>query len=169
MKDFIIQKLFVLLLSLLASSNVFTPLQTPTQKTPSETRIVTKVIDGDTIELDTKERVRYIGMNTPEIATKEKPDQCFAQEAKKKNEELVLNKTVRLEKDISDTDKYKRLLRFVYVTQPDGKELMVNAYLVQEGYAQLMSVPPDISKADQFRSLQTSARNSKKGLWSTCK
>lgn len=137
--------------------------------TPVEMHRVVRIIDGDTIEIENNQRIRYIGINSPEMKAKGKPDQCFAQEAKKKNEELVLNKAVRLEKDISNIDTYNRLLRFVYVQQPNGKELFVNEYLVQEGFAQLMTIPPDISKADIFKKLQASARDDKKGLWGICK
>jgi len=149
--------------------NNLVPKIVPTPPSSDEYRKITKVIDGDTIETDRSERIRYIGINTPEIANKLKPDQCFAQAAKKKNEELVLNKTVRLEKDISETDKYKRLLRFVYITQSDGKEISINQFLIREGYAQLMTIPPDVSKATEFKELQTQARNAQKGLWKVCK
>ena len=169
MKDFILQKIFVLIFSALSVGSNLVPNIAPTPSSPSEYRKITKVIDGDTIETDHFERIRYIGMNTPEIANKDKPDQCFALAAKQKNEELVLNKTVRLEKDVSETDKYKRLLRFVYVTRPNSNEIMVNQYLLQEGYAQLMSIPPDIAKADQFKKLQQEARIAQKGLWKECK
>ena len=76
---------------------------------------VTRVIDGDTIELETGQKVRYIGINTPETVDPRKPAECFGRESSEKNKELVEGKIVELEKDISETDKYQRLLRYVYV------------------------------------------------------
>jgi len=73
-----------------------------------ETGFVTKVIDGDTVVLSSGQTLRYIGMDTPER------EDCFFEEAKRANEELVLGEVVKLEKDVSETDKYKRLLRYVW-------------------------------------------------------
>ncbi|MBI3335237.1 MAG: thermonuclease family protein [Candidatus Portnoybacteria bacterium] len=75
---------------------------------------VARVIDGDTIELENGQRVRYIGIDTPETSDPRKPIQCFGIEAAKKNQELVEGKMVRLEKDVSERDRYARLLRYVY-------------------------------------------------------
>jgi endonuclease YncB( thermonuclease family) len=106
---------------------------TPPPGSPSEpetlqgllTALVSRVIDGDTVELGDGSRVRYIGMDTPETA-----GDCYNREATARNIELVLNRVVQLEKDVSETDQYGRLLRYVYV---DG--VMVNEVLVREGYA----------------------------------
>ena len=121
--------------------------------------IVKRVIDGDTIELSSGERVRYIGIDTPERG------ECFYEQAKKENEKLVLNKQVKLVKDVSQTDKYGRLLRYVYV-----KDLFVNLYLIKNGYAVLATYPPDVSHQQQFLKAQKHARIKKLGLWSknTC-
>ena len=81
--------------------------------TTAEYYKVARVIDGDTIELENGERVRYIGMDTPETVHPSKPVQCFGKAASAENSKLVSGKTVRLEKDVSDTDKYGRLLRYV--------------------------------------------------------
>ncbi|MFH1890325.1 MAG: thermonuclease family protein [Candidatus Kuenenbacteria bacterium] len=125
--------------------------------------IVVKVIDGDTIKLDNGEVVRYIGMDTPETKDPSKPIQCFGQEASKKNEDLVLNKKVTLEKDVSETDRYGRLLRYVYV---DG--IFVNLELVKQGYAYATSYPPDVKHQADFTEAQTYARENNLGLWSAC-
>ena len=123
---------------------------------------VAKVIDGDTIDViinnETK-RVRYIGVNTPER------DRCFYEEAKSFNASLVLNKKVKLEKDVSETDKYGRLLRYVYLD--DGT--MVNEKLVAEGYAQVSTFPPDVKYQDRFLDAQKKAREQNIGLWSRCR
>ena len=85
--------------------------------------VVTKVIDGDTIQIENGQKVRYIGIDTPEL----KGNECYAKQAREKNKELVEGKQVKLQKDISETDKYGRLLRYVYTEQ--GK--FVNNLLVQ--------------------------------------
>lgn len=121
---------------------------------------VVRVIDGDTIILENGKTVRYIGIDTPELRTKKGKPECYAYEAKKKNEALVLGKKVRLEKDVSETDKYGRLLRYVYV---DG--VFVNEYLVKEGYATVLTYPPDVAYANLFLVAQQDARENNRGLW----
>jgi len=123
---------------------------------------VTRVIDGDTIELETGETIRYIGIDTPETVHPTKPVQCLGTEASAKNKELVDGKKVKLEKDVSETDKYGRTLRYVYLD--DGR--MVNDILVREGFASAASYPPDVKYQDQFREAEQSARANKWGLWS---
>ncbi len=125
------------------------------------THRVAKVIDGDTIVLENGEKVRYIGINAPEITKKR---DCFSSEAKKKNESLVLHKEVLLEKDVSERDKYNRLLRYVYLT--DGT--FMNKTLVEEGYAYASSYPPDISRQEELLEAQREAQKNKKGLWGAC-
>ncbi len=133
----------------------------------SETTRVIRVVDGDTIEIEGGKKVRYIGIDTPETVDPRKPVQCFGREASQRNKELVLGKLVRLEKDVSETDAYGRLLRYVYV-DIGGSEVMVNAYLVQEGFAHASSYPPDISHQDAFRLLEREAEKGNKGLWASC-
>lgn len=124
------------------------------------TATVDKVIDGDTITLDTGEKVRYIGIDTPETVDPKRPVGCFGKEASDKNKELVEGKEVKLKKDVSEKDKYGRLLRYVYVN-----DSLINDLLVRDGYAYSYSYPPDIAKQDQFREAQREARESKRGLW----
>ena len=123
-----------------------------------ETFLVKRVIDGDTVELETGAKVRYIGINTTELH-KKIPD-CFAEEAYEENRRLVEGKAVILKKDISETDKYGRLLRYVYV---DG--LFVNDHLVRNGFAYSSSYPPDIANQQIFRESQRYAETNKTGLW----
>src|SRR3989338_7463066 len=96
-------------------------LQSPqlTIETKSEGINVKRVIDGDTIELENGEKVRYIGIDTPETLDPRKPIQCFGKEAAQKNRELVEGKPVWLTKDITDKDKYGRSLRYVYLGDPE--------------------------------------------------
>lgn len=133
------------------------PAQAETQVT------VGRVVDGDTVELSTGEKVRYIGINTPEVVDPRKPVQCFGVEASQANKSLVLGKTVRLEKDVSETDKYGRRLRYVWV-----RETLVNDYLVRQGYARASSYPPDVKYQAQFTQAETEARDNNRGLWSAC-
>lgn len=125
-----------------------------------ETFKVTRVIDGDTIEIEGGDRVRYIGIDAAESG-------CFSNEATAKNKELVDGKEVRLEKDVSETDKYNRLLRYVYVdpSTNSGQVIFVNDYLVRQGYAQIATYPPDVKYQAQFRQAEQEARENNRGLW----
>lgn len=124
---------------------------------------VARVIDGDTIELENGERVRYIGIDTPETVDPRRPVQCFGVESSKKNKELMEGRSVRLEKDITNRDKYNRLLRYVWVG-----DTFVNLELVKQGFAQSYSYPPDIKYQNQFVAAQKEAREAKSGLWGAC-
>lgn len=137
--------------------------ETPISSSVSGTFKVTRVIDGDTIEIEGGEKVRYIGMDTPETVDPRKPVQCFGVEASKKNKELVEGKTVRLEKDSTDRDKYSRLLRYVWVD-----DLFVNLELVKQGFASSYSYPPDIKYQKEFLAAETEAREAERGLWKAC-
>ena len=125
--------------------------------------LVTRVIDGDTIEIEGGNKVRYIGIDSPELVDPRKPVQFFGIEASNKNKELVLNKKVRLEKDVTETDKYGRLLRYVYIGNT-----FINLELVRQGYAYSYSYPPDIKYQDQFVEAQRQAKEQNKGLWGSC-
>jgi len=132
---------------------------------------VIKVIDGDTIEIEGGKKVRYIGIDTPEVHHPKKPVQCYGKIAALKNKELVEGKEVRLEKDVSETDRYGRLLRFVYIDQHEATSsvaLFVNDYLVRQGYARAATFPPDIRYQEQFRAAEKEARENSRGLWSSC-
>jgi len=124
---------------------------------------VTRVIDGDTIEIEGGERVRYIGIDTPETVDPRKPVQCFGIEASKKNKELVEGKNVRLEKDITDKDKYGRLLRYVYIDN-----LFINLELVKQGFAFSYTYPPDIKYQAEILAAEAEAREAGRGLWAAC-
>ncbi len=116
---------------------------------PGETAVVTWVIDGDTVDVDLNGetvRVRYIGVNTPE-----RDEPCY-QDATNANIALVKGKTVALVRDVSDTDQYGRLLRYVYVG-----DLFINAELVRQGYAESNRYEPDTAQYDYLESLETAA------------
>ncbi len=128
---------------------------------------VTRVIDGDTIVVEGSIKVRYIGVDTPETVDPRRPVGCFGKEASNFNKQLVEGKMVRLEKDVSETDKFGRLLRYVYL-QTDNGEIFVNDTLARQGYAMVKTYPPDVKYQDQFLQAQQEARQNNRGLWSKC-
>lgn len=130
--------------------------------------LVTKVIDGDTIELETGEKVRYIGVDTPETVDPRRPVGCFGKEASNKNKELVEGKRVILEADKEDKDKYGRLLRYIFLPIENGQILFIDDYLIREGYGKLLIIPPDVKYQDQFTQAQMEARENRRGLWGNC-
>jgi|SRR3989344_3222001 len=124
---------------------------------------VTRVIDGDTIEIEGGQKIRYIGINTPETVDPQSPVQCFGSEATFKNRELVEGRAILIEKDVSETDKYRRLLRYVYIG-----DIFVNEYLVRQGFAYASTFPPDVKYQEQLRQAEQEARQNQKGLWGQC-
>lgn len=124
---------------------------------------VVRVIDGDTIEIEGGERVRYIGIDAPETVDPEKPVECFGKEATGKNKELVEGRTVRLEKDTTERDKYNRLLRYIYI----GNNF-INLELVRLGFARSATYPPDTKYQKEITAAQQEAEKSKSGLWTAC-
>jgi micrococcal nuclease len=135
------------------------------QTSSSSTYLVTRVIDGDTIELEGGEKVRYIGINTPETKHPTKGKECFGEEASQQNKQLVEGKQVRLEQDVQERDRYGRLLAYVYL---DESDLFVNEYLVQSGYAYESPYPPNIAYQEQFEEAELRAREELRGLWDAC-
>jgi len=147
----------------------------PFGKTCNYTNIlVRRVIDGDTLQLETGERLRLIGIDTPEMhesdklyrdAHRTKQDTSTIKELGRRAYEftknLVEGKRVSLEFDIEKRDKYGRLLAYVYLK--DGT--FVNAEAVRGGYASLMTIPPNVKYADLFLKLFQEARVNKRGLW----
>jgi micrococcal nuclease len=123
--------------------------------------VVSRVIDGDTIVLEDRTRVRYIGIDTSETKHPRKPVQYFGKEASEANKKLVEGKKVRLEYDVQKTDKYGRTLAYVYLK--DGT--FVNAWLVENGYAQVSTYPPNVKYQEKFLELERKAREEQKGLW----
>jgi micrococcal nuclease len=134
-----------------------TPLYTATpEDRPTEAR-VTRIIDGDSIEVDIEGvafQVRYIGIDCPEASD------FFGPEATEANGQLVEGKTIRLVKDISEVDDFNRLLRYVYVG-----DLFVNAEMVRLGYARAVSYPPNLAHDHLLAEMERRARQTGAGLW----
>lgn len=129
---------------------------------------VTKVTDGDTIHIDmdgTDEKIRLIGINTPETVDPRTAVQCFGKEASDRMKELAEGKVVRLEYDDSQgmRDTYGRLLAYVYLE--DGQ--MLNRKMVADGYAYEYTYMTPYKYQSEFRQLQNLARSSGRGLWSS--
>jgi micrococcal nuclease len=135
---------------------------------PERIARVVRVVDGDTIvvRLDGRdERVRYIGVDTPESKRPGTPVQCFARAATRENERLVEGERVRLVRDRQERDRFGRLLAYVYRAR-DG--LFVNAELVRGGFARTLTIPPDVRFARRFAALDAEARRAGRGLWNAC-
>lgn len=156
-----IKKILFVFLFLLAGCELLeesSPIERPRTVILGETAQVVNVIDGDTIDVlldGTEYRVRYVGVDTPER------DEPFYREATQANRDFVQDETVTLVVDVSETDQYGRLLRYVYLD--DGT--FVNAELIANGYARLVTYPPDVANADYFADLQREARQAGRGLW----
>jgi micrococcal nuclease len=145
------KRLLLILLIALSGLLIGCDVLEPGTPTGGETGQVTRVIDGDTIEVRINGQiydVRYVGVNTPE-----RDEPCF-REATNFNARLVEGQTVRLVRDESNTDRYDRLLRYIYVD-----DTLVNRELVEEGYAEAVLYEPDDEYYREFRQLEIQAAN----------
>ena len=130
------------------------------------TATVTRVVDGDTVEVEVdgiEDRVRYIGVDTPESVTPGQPVECYGEEASELNADLVAGEDVRLVFDAERRDRYGRLLAYVY-----AGEVFVNAELVRRGFASTLTIPPNDSHAESFERLAERASEAERGLWGAC-
>lgn len=129
------------------------------------TAVVGAVVDGDTIDVRIDGqviRVRFIGVDTPEVFG---AMDCFGREGSNFTKgQLTPGLAIKLEKDVSETDRFGRLLRYVYL--PDGR--MYNEVLVHDGYAQVATFPPDVKYQQWFLDAQRDARTANRGLWAAC-
>ncbi len=175
-----ISAIFVLTFSLFSTANAPTPKNKILAPSPiaqtinqtdavlgdssEQTYLVTRVIDGDTFEIEGGKKVRMIGIDTPETVAPRRAVECFGKEAANKTSELLTNTYVRLVKDVSEVDSFGRLLRYVYVG-----DVFVNKVLVWEGYAHARSYPPDIAHQKELQIDERHARDARVGLWGdTC-
>jgi micrococcal nuclease len=131
---------------------------------------VERVVDGDTVIVDLggrDERVRLIGIDTPETVDPRKPVQCFGKEASNRTKALLPKGTeVRLERDVEARDRFGRLLAYVFRA---GDGTFVNLALAEEGYALPLTIPPNVAYADRFAAGAADARREGRGLWGACR
>lgn len=150
--------------------------QAPTSTNSFEAARVVRVVDGDTIVIDRgrgQEKVRLVLVNTPETKHPTKGVEFFGKEASAFTTNALSGKTVYLQKDVSETDRYGRLLRYVWTDRPSSnnpsnaeiRSKCFNAALLAGGYAQLSTFPPDLKYVDLFRQIQNVARQANMGLW----
>lgn len=137
---------------------------------------VVKVVDGDTISVSISgkvHKIRMVGVDTPETVHPKKPVQYYGKEASNYTKSQLTGKTVYLQKDVRDTDKYGRLLRYVWIQRPSSNNpsknevisMMYNAQLVKNGYGHVYTYPPDVKYIPIFRELESLARKNNIGLW----
>lgn len=132
---------------------------------------VKRIVDGDTIIViiqGAEYRLRLIGVNCPEYTSKKEP---YGKEATEYTTKMLDGKTIYLQKDVSETDKYGRLLRYVWLEKPEQiteetiQEKMFNSLLVSQGYAYATTYPPDVAYSSHFKNMQQKAREENTGLW----
>jgi micrococcal nuclease len=133
------------------------------------TAVVVRIVDGDTLVVESdgeEDRIRLIGIDTPESVKPGTPVECFGKEASAHLETLVPEGTpVRLERDVEARDRYERLLAYVYRAEDD---LFVNQEMVAAGYAQPATYPPNVAHTDELVTAGRRAREQGLGLWSAC-
>jgi len=155
------------------------PTEVPATSTPESTAPpgerfdVVSVVDGDTIKVaynGTTESVRLILVDTPETKDPNSPVMCYGAEATAFTEDMIRRAggAVYLETDVSERDRYDRLLRYVWLVQDDGGTRMLNFELIAGGYAQVATFPPDVRYVDMFLNAQREARDTGRGLWGSC-
>lgn len=137
------------------------------KQTDTAQTTVTKVIDGDTLEVlvdGKKEKVRVIGINTPETVDPRRPVECFGKEASSYAKSLLSNKTIKLESDTTqaDKDKYGRLLRYVFLS--DGTDFGMT--MIKEGYAYEYTYDIPYKFQKEYKNAQKEAETGLRGLWS---
>ena len=128
---------------------------------------IERVVDGDTLVVSGGERVRLIGVDTPETKDRRRPVGCFGEQASEFTTALLpAGSRVRLVGDVEQRDRYQRLLAYAY-RLPDG--LFVNAELLRRGFAQVLTIPPNVAHTDEFLALSRQARAAEQGLWGACR
>jgi micrococcal nuclease len=156
----------VVFLALACLLAVVSPAYAPLREELSGTLV--RIVDGDTVWVRLAsgvEKVRYIGIDAPEVHHPTRGEEPGGRAATEINRGLVDDRPVRLEPDVQLRDRYGRLLAYVWVTRADGGEVMVNAELVRLGYAQVMTIPPNVRHAEMLRKLAVEARENHRGLW----
>ena len=128
-----------------------------------------RIVDGDTVVVSlggVDEKIRLIGIDTPESVDPRRPVECFGKEATAHINELIPPGTsVRVERDVEARDRYDRLLAYLYRSDDD---LFVNQQMLADGFANTATYPPNVTHVDSFLVAERSARADGRGLWSAC-
>lgn len=139
------------------------------EPTEAGTATVVRVVDGDTLVVDldgSQERVRLIGIDTPESVAEDRPVECYGVEASERLKELLpAGTTIRLERDVEPRDRYDRLLAYVYRADDN---LLINREQVLDGFAEAKEYPPNTALSSDLAAAQRTARAAGAGLWSAC-
>lgn len=158
------------LLGAMLAATFITACDTDTNSLPADVGIVERIVDGDTIDLrivGRDERVRLIGIDTPELHTDSGVPECFAVEATHfTGAELPVGSEVRLERDIVGRDDYGRLLAYVY-RRPD--DVLINELVIARGYARPLTIAPNDSFSRRFVAAAAAAESADLGLWGACR
>ena len=136
---------------------------------PAGSGVVTHPVDGDTLDVrigGVEERVRLIGIDTPESVAEDRPVECYGPEAKDRLAELLpVGTEVRLERDVEARDRYGRFLAYVFRADDD---LHVNRVLVAEGFAEARRFEPNVARQAELDAAEAEARAEQRGLWPAC-
>lgn len=158
-----------LLLAGALSACTASPTSDPGKASQTNRAVVERVVDGDTIRVKIggrTETVRLIGVDTPETVARGRPVGCYGREASNfTRSRLPKGTSVNLVLDVEPRDRYERLLAYVYRSDTNA---FINAELAAEGFANVLTVPPNVAHADQFVDLVATARRQQKGLWARC-
>lgn len=156
--------LAMLLITSLVSCGTFTGADEEGQQPPDVEGVVERIVDGDTLYVDAlDERVRLIGIDAPETSG---PVECFGEEATTHLTELVPPGTsVELRFDVEERDRFDRYLAYLY-RQSDG--MFVNEQMVLDGFALILTIPPNVAHTEVLEDAQDGARRSGAGLWTGC-
>jgi micrococcal nuclease len=133
---------------------------------PRSGAVVTRIVDGDTIHVDldgTDTTIRIIGIDTPERDGPYTDEECFGREASRYTEEALDGRHVELEFDVERTDRFDRTLAYVWLDDE-----LFDERILSDGYAVLLTVPPNVAYVDRFTDAQTAARQAGRGLWGAC-
>jgi micrococcal nuclease len=139
------------------------PTPTPAPAPSTSSGVVTRVIDGDTIVVESVGTVRLIGIDTPETVDPQSPVQCFGPEASAFTRETATGKRVRLDYDVDRTDRFGRTLAYVYLAD----DTFLNADIVRRGFGRAYTLFP-FRYIDEFRAIEREAREARRGLWGAC-
>ncbi len=158
-----------LLVMVVLASSALTACSSGRGSGTSANPVIVRVVDGDTVVVQSdqgKETIRLIGIDTPETKHPSKPVQCFGKEATAFTTSVLPEGTqVRLERDVEERDRYDRVLAYVYRADDD---VFVNLELARQGFADVLTIAPNVAHTTEFVDAVADARDNQRGLWSSC-